>query len=51
MLDFGMGVKLNVDIPNEVSGIMPAVEKFDGIYGAGRWRSFYIISLAIDQAE
>ncbi|MFY0672866.1 MAG: penicillin-binding protein 2 [Bacteroidia bacterium] len=51
MLHFGMGVKLNIDIPNEVSGIMPTVEKFDGIYGAGRWRSSYIISLAIGQAE
>lgn len=51
LLDFGMGVRLNVDIPNEVMGIMPEVEKFDGIYGAGRWRSSYIISLAIGQAE
>lgn len=51
MKRFGLGIKLGVDIPNEISGIIPTVEKFDGIYGAGRWRSSYIISLAIGQAE
>ncbi|MBI1183697.1 penicillin-binding protein 2 [bacterium] len=51
MLRFGLGQRLGIDIPNEVSGIMPTVEKFDGVYGEGRWRSSYIISLAIGQAE
>lgn len=51
MLDFGMGVTLGVDIPNEKKGDFPTVAKYDAVYGAGRWRSSYIISLAIGQAE
>ncbi len=48
---FGLGEQLELDLPNEVNGIVPKAEKFDGIYGKGRWRSSYIISLAIGQAE
>lgn len=48
---FGMGVKLGIDLPNEKEGDLPTVSKYDRIYGAGRWRSSYIISLAIGQAE
>lgn len=51
MMQFGMGVTLGVDIPNEKKGDFPTVGKYDGVYGAGRWRSSYIISLAIGQAE
>lgn len=48
---YGFGHTLGLDLPNEKMGILPTVEKFDGIYGEGRWRSSYIISLAIGQAE
>jgi len=51
MMQFGMGVTLGVDIPNEKKGDFPTVGKYDAVYGAGRWRSSYIISLAIGQAE
>ncbi|MBI3141805.1 MAG: penicillin-binding protein 2 [Bacteroidetes bacterium] len=48
---FGLGGLLHLDIPNESGGVLPTAEKFDNIYGKGRWRSSYIISLAIGQAE
>lgn len=51
MMSFGMGVTLGIDIPNEKKGDFPTVGKYDAVYGAGRWRSSYIISLAIGQAE
>lgn len=51
MEQFGIGIKLGIDIPNEKEGILPTSAKFDKIYGAKRWRSSYIISLAIGQAE
>lgn len=48
---FGLGGLLDLDIPNESAGVLPTAEKFDNVYGKGRWRSSYIISLAIGQAE
>lgn len=51
MESFGFGVRLGIDMPNEKPGDLPSVGKYDQVYGAGRWRSSYIISLAIGQAE
>ncbi|RYY37182.1 MAG: penicillin-binding protein 2 [Sphingobacteriaceae bacterium] len=48
---FGFGVKLNVDMPNEKKGNVPAPERYDKIFGENRWRSSSIISLAIGQGE
>ncbi|RVU00160.1 penicillin-binding protein 2 [Mucilaginibacter limnophilus] len=48
---FGFGVKLNVDLPNEKKGNVPAPERYDKIFGENRWRSSSIISLAIGQGE
>lgn len=48
---FGFGVKLDVDLPNEKKGNVPAPERYDKIFGENRWRSSSIISLAIGQGE
>ncbi|RCH54217.1 penicillin-binding protein 2 [Mucilaginibacter hurinus] len=48
---FGLGVKLNVDLPNEKRGNVPEPERYDKIFGKNRWRSSSIISLAIGQGE
>lgn len=48
---FGIGKKLEVDIPNESPGILPTVKRYDKIYGKRRWKSSNILSLAIGQAE
>jgi len=48
---FGIGVKLGLDMPVESSGYVPTSERYDKMYGAGRWRSSAIISLGIGQGE
>lgn len=48
---FGLGVKLDIDLPHENSGYLPTVSHYDKIFGVNRWRSSTIISLAIGQGE
>lgn len=48
---FGVGRKLNVDIPNELSGLVPSPEYYDKYHGAGKWKASTIYSLGIGQGE
>jgi penicillin-binding protein 2 len=48
---FGLGTKLGLDIPNETAGYIPTSDRYDRMYGTGRWRSSAIISLGIGQGE
>lgn len=48
---FGIGRKLNSDIPNELRGILPTTATYDRMHGVNRWKSLSIISLAIGQGE
>lgn len=48
---FGFGVKLDVDLPNERKGLVPAPARYDRIFGKNHWRANTIISLAIGQGE
>jgi penicillin-binding protein 2 len=50
-LEFGLGRKLGIDIPNEKAGIIPSLELYDRIYGENRWKFSNIYSLAIGQGE
>lgn len=49
--EFGLGRPLGIDLPNEKSGNVPTSQFFDNIYGAGTWRSTYLVSLGIGQGE
>ncbi len=51
VMSFGLGQRLNTDIPNELSGNVPSSQYYDRIFGKDRWKSVTIISLAIGQAE
>lgn len=51
LLDFGIGQKTGIDLPNEGSGFVPDTGFFNRYYGVGRWRSSMIISLSIGQGE
>jgi penicillin-binding protein 2 len=51
VMSFGIGKKLESDIPNELSSTMPTVATYDRMHGAGRWKSLSIVSLAIGQGE
>ncbi len=47
---FGLGSRLGMDIPGEVSGNIPTLSYLDKRHG-NKWRSSTIISLAIGQGE
>lgn len=49
--EFGLGKKLGVDLPNEISGNVPSIEYYDRVYGVERWKYSNIGSLSIGQGE
>ncbi|HEY0244073.1 MAG TPA: penicillin-binding protein 2 [Mucilaginibacter sp.] len=48
---FGLGSKLNLDLPNEGKGYLPESSFYDKLYHRGGWRSSTVISLGIGQGE
>ncbi len=48
---FGYGNKLNIDLPNELRGLVPSINFYDRYFRKGGWNSLTIISLAIGQGE
>jgi penicillin-binding protein 2 len=51
VLSFGVGRRLEVDMPHELPGLVPAVEYYDRFFGKKRWKASTIISLGIGQGE
>lgn len=51
MKAMGIGRKLNVDIPYEVSGLLPTSQRYDKWYGPNRWMATTVISNSIGQGE
>lgn len=51
MESFGIGIKLGVDMPHELKGLLPSVNFYDKIYGASHWKASTIYSLGIGQGE
>ncbi len=48
---FGLGCRLNVDLPGELPGIVPTVDFYNRYFRKGGWNSLTIISLSIGQGE
>lgn len=48
---FGFGHKLGIDLPGELTGIVPTVPFYNRYFRKGGWNSLTIISLAIGQGE
>lgn len=48
---FGLGSRLNVDLPGEGNGYLPKSSFYDKLYHKGGWRSSTVISLGIGQGE
>jgi penicillin-binding protein 2 len=48
---FGIGKKLNIDLPNELKGLLPTTKFYDKFYGRGHWKFSNIISLSFGQGE
>lgn len=51
LYEFGLGQKLNIDIPNETKGNIPTADYYNRLYSEGAWRASTIISLGIGQGE
>lgn len=51
MHDFGLGHKLGVDIPTELSGLIPTPKTYNKIYGEGHWNFCTFRSVSIGQGE
>ncbi|MEO9482793.1 MAG: penicillin-binding transpeptidase domain-containing protein [Ekhidna sp.] len=51
VMHFGLGRKLGVDLPNEITGSVPSIEMYDRLYGAKRWKYSNVASLSIGQGE
>ncbi len=51
LTEFGLGHKVSADIAGEKAGNLPGPSYFDQVYGTGRWRSPYILSMGIGQGE
>ena len=50
-LSFGIGKKLDSDIPGVLKGSLPTIEYYDRVFGKGSWHASTVISLGIGQAE
>ncbi|HAN79006.1 MAG TPA: penicillin-binding protein 2 [Bacteroidales bacterium] len=49
---FGLGKRLNSDVPGELRGLVPDSSYFDKKYGGrNRWKSLFVVSMAIGQGE
>ena len=48
---FGIGEKLNIDLPNERKGLLPTADLYTKRFRSDKWRSGYNISLSIGQGE
>ncbi len=51
VMSFGVGKRLNSDLPYESSGNVPSVRYYNKVFGENHWRSNTIVSLGIGQAE
>jgi penicillin-binding protein 2 len=51
VLSFGVGRKINTDLPHELRGMVPTPEYYDKYFGKGSWKSSTIVSLSIGQGE
>jgi penicillin-binding protein 2 len=49
--EFGFGQKSGVDIPGEISGILPDSSYYNRVYGKGKWTRGFLVSLGIGQGE
>ena len=51
VMSFGIGIKLDIDLPHILSGNVPTIKYYDKYFGKGKWKSSTIISLSIGQGE
>lgn len=51
LLNFGLGQRLESDLPSVGTGNIPTAEYYDKLHGKNRWNSVSIISLSIGQGE
>ena len=48
---FGFGKKTNIDIGEEIAGLIPSTAYYDRTYGPGKWTQGLVVNLGIGQGE
>lgn len=48
---FGLGTKMDIDLPSSLRGNVPSVAYYNRYFGKGRWKPSTIVSLGIGQGE
>lgn len=51
VLSFGVGKKIDSDLPQELKGFVPTTDYYDRYFGKNQWKSSTIVSLSIGQGE
>ena len=51
VMSFGLGTRLDIDLPSALRGNVPSVEYYDKYFGKGHWKPATVVSLAIGQGE
>jgi penicillin-binding protein 2 len=51
VMSFGIGTRLECDIPNVLKGSLPTVAYYNKVFGVNQWRASTIFSLGIGQGE
>jgi penicillin-binding protein 2 len=51
ILSFGLGTRLDIDLPSALRGNVPTVEHYDKVFGKNHWHAGTIASLGIGQGE
>ncbi|MGP8215074.1 MAG: penicillin-binding protein 2 [Bacteroidia bacterium] len=51
VMSFGLGTRLDIDLPSALRGNVPSVDYYDRYFGKGHWKPLTIISLGIGQGE
>ncbi len=48
---FGFGKKTQIDIDEEVAGLIPSTAYYDRVYGSGHWTQGLVVNLGVGQGE
>ncbi len=51
VMSFGLGTRLDIDLPSALRGNVPSVDYYNRFFGKGHWKGATVVSLGIGQGE
>ncbi len=51
VMSFGLGTRLDIDLPSALRGNVPSVDYYNRFFGKGHWKGSTVVSLGIGQGE